>query len=134
VLACTSSTFGETLRYGTGGDDADMPDAEILAVAVGGPRCRDTVWAAHSSSAALATLHAHGIDTAHVVTAVGNEPALACTNERAFVAIGAPKCTVAFPRGARMAVIVAFAIACVCTPTDSAGCRAVRCRRPSRPP
>jgi ribosomal protein S18 acetylase RimI-like enzyme len=65
----------ETLRYGTGGEAADMPEAEILAVAVAEHAQGRGVGGALVARA-LATLHQHGIDTAHVVTAVGNEPAL----------------------------------------------------------
>jgi ribosomal protein S18 acetylase RimI-like enzyme len=65
----------ETLRYCTSGDADDMPEAESLAVAVA-PHAQGHGVGGALVRRALETLHERGIDTAHVVTAVGNEPAL----------------------------------------------------------
>jgi glycosyltransferase involved in cell wall biosynthesis/ribosomal protein S18 acetylase RimI-like enzyme len=65
----------ETLRYGGRADNADLPSAEILAVAVA-QRARGTGVASMLLAAALSELRRRGVGAARVVTASGNAQAL----------------------------------------------------------
>jgi ribosomal protein S18 acetylase RimI-like enzyme len=72
----------ETLRYGTAGGD-DLPPAEILAVAVTARAERRGIGVA-LVRAAVDELARRTIAAARVVTAVGNEPALAMYERAGF--------------------------------------------------
>jgi glycosyltransferase involved in cell wall biosynthesis/ribosomal protein S18 acetylase RimI-like enzyme len=65
----------ETLRYGDRSDHADLPSAEILAVAVA-QRARGTGIASTLLAASLSELRRRGVDRARVVTATDNDQAL----------------------------------------------------------
>jgi ribosomal protein S18 acetylase RimI-like enzyme len=65
----------ETLRYGMGGGDADLPPAEVLAIAVDG-RARGGGVGRALLAAGLDDLRDRGVTAARVVTALDNEPAL----------------------------------------------------------
>ncbi|MCB0961583.1 MAG: GNAT family N-acetyltransferase [Acidimicrobiales bacterium] len=75
ALARAPRRTWETLRYGTGGADlSDLPDAEILSVAVA-PRARGRGVGRALVAAATDELGARGVGAVRVVTAADNEPA-----------------------------------------------------------
>jgi ribosomal protein S18 acetylase RimI-like enzyme len=72
----------ETLRYGTAGD-GDLPDAEVLSIAVAADAGGRGIGGA-LLAAALAELAVTGVPAARVVTAVGNDAALAMYERAGF--------------------------------------------------
>jgi ribosomal protein S18 acetylase RimI-like enzyme len=73
----------ETLRYGSRVDHADLPPAEILAIAVA-ERARGTGVAPSLLAAALEELRRRGVNAARVVTASGNSSALRLYEQAGF--------------------------------------------------
>lgn len=73
----------ETWRYGTGDTDPDLPEAEVLSIAVAAEAAGRGVGAA-LLAAALDALARHGADRAQVVTAPGNDAALALYESAGF--------------------------------------------------
>jgi ribosomal protein S18 acetylase RimI-like enzyme len=65
----------ETLRYGMGGGEGDLPRAEVLAIAVSN-RTRGRGVGRELLVTGLGELRRRGVPAARVVTAVDNEPAL----------------------------------------------------------
>ena len=73
----------ETLRYGTADGDVDLPRAEILSIAVS----RDATGQGLGGgllAEALGELGRRGVESARVVTAVGNAPAIAMYERGGF--------------------------------------------------
>jgi ribosomal protein S18 acetylase RimI-like enzyme len=77
----------ETFRYGTGAGDAELPRAEILAVAVDRPT-EGRGYGRALVGAAVEELRARGVDAAHVVTAVGNTAAITMYGAAGFRVAG----------------------------------------------
>jgi ribosomal protein S18 acetylase RimI-like enzyme len=99
IAGATRSVF-ETLRYGVR-DHADLPKAEILAVAVSAD-LRGQGAGVGLITAALRELAYRGIASARVVTAVDNDAAL-----RAYERAGLRRCgTTQVHRGVAQAVLV----------------------------
>jgi ribosomal protein S18 acetylase RimI-like enzyme len=73
----------ETFRYGSAGDADDLPAAEILSIAVAGDAAGQGVGGA-LVAAAQEELTLLGVPEARVVTAVGNDPALAMYERAGF--------------------------------------------------
>ncbi|GIU87299.1 MAG: hypothetical protein KatS3mg009_1814 [Acidimicrobiia bacterium] len=83
ALARAPRRVWETLRYGTGPRAGDLPDAEILALAVD-PRAAGAGIGRRLAEAALRELGRRGVRSARVVTAVGNTAALATYRAAGF--------------------------------------------------
>ena len=90
----------ETLRYGTS-DDAALPRAEILSVAVA-TRARGTGLGTRLVEAGIRQLHALGQPEAQVVTATDNAAALRMYEKAGFV----PVATTEVHRGSPQQVLV----------------------------
>ncbi|MFP5255278.1 MAG: GNAT family N-acetyltransferase [Acidimicrobiia bacterium] len=73
----------ETWRYGAGGGHGDLPEAEVLSIAVAADATGNGIGAA-LLGAALADLRDLGAPSAQVVTAVGNDAALALYERGGF--------------------------------------------------
>lgn len=73
----------ETWRYGSGDDHGDLPEAEVLSIAVAHDAAGRGVGAA-LLAAALAALGDRGVPSAQVVTAVGNDAAIALYERGGF--------------------------------------------------
>ncbi len=82
VLRAPRRVF-ETLRYGTAGDDAALPSAEIFALAVAAP-ARGLGVASRLLIEALAELGLRGVQSARVVTGSQNEAALRTYEKAGF--------------------------------------------------
>ena len=73
----------ETWRYGTSADHGDLPDAEVLSITVVAEAAGRGIGAA-LLTAALDGLGDRGVARAQVVTAVGNDAALALYERAGF--------------------------------------------------
>lgn len=73
----------ETWRYGAGADDGDLPEAEVLSIAVAAAAGGRGIGGA-LLTAALDDLGRRGASRAQVVTAAGNDAALALYERAGF--------------------------------------------------